>query len=44
MKIQNLPGSIKTKWAMNYKYEMDKAILNALQAQNIIKGRSKTKG
>ena len=31
LNIQKLPGSIKTKWAMNYKFEMDRAILNALQ-------------
>ena len=29
---------------MNYKLEMDKAILNALQIQKVLKARSSTKG
>jgi hypothetical protein len=41
---EKLPGMIKSKWALEYKVKMEKAIEDALSFEEIIKQKGKTKG
>ena len=41
---EKLPGPVKTKWALNYKLGMDKAIEDALDVKEIKAEKVKTKG
>lgn len=44
MDKERLPGPVKTKWALNYKLSMDKAIEDALNAKAVKQEKKKTKG
>ena len=41
---EKLPGTIKSQWALKYKLNLDKAILDALSHEEVIKEKVKTKG
>ena len=44
LKIQKLPGNIKSKWAIDYKLEMDKLIQDTLIVKNKKQLQNNTKG
>ena len=44
LKLEKLPGTIKSQWALKYKLNLDKAILDALSHEEVIKEKVKTKG
>ena len=44
LKKEMLPGMVKSKWALEYKLKMDKAIEDALENKEKIQEKVKTKG
>lgn len=44
LEIEKLPGMVKSKWALNYKLKMDKAIEDALDHEVEVAEKVKTKG
>lgn len=44
LQAEQLPGMIKSKWALTYKLKMDKAIEEALKQDEVVKIKAKTKG
>lgn len=42
--IERLPGTVKTKWALGHKMNMDLAIIEALNQKEVTKEKVKTKG
>ena len=44
LESENLPGSCKSKWALEYKVKMEKAIEDALEWEEVVKQKGNTKG
>ena len=44
IKGQNIPGSVKTSWAMNYKVRTDMELERSIERKEKVRDKRKTKG